>query len=237
MTSSRYARCPYLAIACANEVRLLSYRRSTARKGSPQGYVASSICSKSSTDSHAPPTDQIPPHGRWRHLDAGAPRVDNLLHAWSTAPTPIDTKEQARRAIDLFIASVLLDAGAGNVWKFEEKETRQTFSRSEGLGVASFRMFESGLFSSVEGQPYRVDGMHPAWDWGSKLIVSRIQQRDCPTLLRRRWAKPCRSRRRTPWLASRVVPPCFRSLEKLSPPIPTTLERTDAQGTSSVGVL
>ncbi|TEB23030.1 DUF1688-domain-containing protein [Coprinellus micaceus] len=100
---------------------------------------------------------RIPPHGRWRHLDAGAPRVDDLLHAWSTAPTPIDTKEQARRAIDLFIASVLLDAGAGNVWKFEEKETRQTFSRSEGLGVASFRMFESGLFSSVEGQPYRVD--------------------------------------------------------------------------------
>ena len=123
-----------------------------------QEYVASPTHSEDNMGLHHPSTDQIPPHGRWRHLDAGAPRVDDLLHAWSTTSAPIDNKEQARRAIDLFISSVLLDAGAGNVWKFEEKETGQTFSRSEGLGVASFRMFESGFFSSVEGQPYRVDG-------------------------------------------------------------------------------
>ena len=54
---------------------------------------------------------------------------------------------------------MLLDAGAGNTWKYTEKQSGQTFSRSEGLGVASVHMFESGLFSSDSTQPYRVDGM------------------------------------------------------------------------------
>lgn len=107
--------------------------------------------------------DQIPPHGRWRHLDAGLARVEPvLLSAWSSASPPVSTTEQGRRAIDLFIASVLLDAGAGNAWKYEEKETGQTFARSEGLGVASFRMFESGFFSSKEGAPHQVDGTFPS---------------------------------------------------------------------------
>jgi len=53
---------------------------------------------------------------------------------------------------------VLLDAGAGNAWKYTEASTGLTFTRSEGLGVASVHMFESGLFSSDPNQPYRVDG-------------------------------------------------------------------------------
>jgi hypothetical protein len=67
-------------------------------------------------------------------------------------------KEEARRTIDLFVVSVLLDAGAGNAWKYNEASTGLTFTRSEGLGVASVHMFESGLFSSDPNQPYRVDG-------------------------------------------------------------------------------
>lgn len=52
---------------------------------------------------------------------------------------------------------MLLDAGAGNVWKYTDKEGA-TFARSEGLGVASVEMFERGLFSGDATQPYRVDG-------------------------------------------------------------------------------
>ena len=37
--------------------------------------------------------------------------------------------------------SVLLDAGAGNSWKYVEKSTGQTFSRSEGLGVRTCLAF------------------------------------------------------------------------------------------------
>lgn len=53
---------------------------------------------------------------------------------------------------------MLLDAGAGSAWKYVEASTGFTFTRSEGLGVASVHMFESGLFSSDSNQPYRVDG-------------------------------------------------------------------------------
>lgn len=103
-------------------------------------------------------TSQISPHGRWRHLDADIERIQPMLQKWSTLPGSPDTKEQARRIVDLFFVSVLLDAGAGNAWKYKESTTGLTFSRSEGLAVASFHMFESGLFSSHPDQPYRVDG-------------------------------------------------------------------------------
>ncbi|KIM38861.1 hypothetical protein M413DRAFT_447555 [Hebeloma cylindrosporum] len=100
----------------------------------------------------------INPHGRWRHLDAGIERVQPLIAKWAAHPTnPPDLKEEARRTIDLFVVSVLLDAGAGSAWKYVEESTGFTFTRSEGLGVASVHMFESGLFSSDPNQPYRVD--------------------------------------------------------------------------------
>lgn len=99
----------------------------------------------------------IPPHGRWRHLDAGLPRIEPMLRNWDTSGTPINENEKCKRLIDLFLVSVLLDAGAGNQWSYTEKATGQTFSRSEGLGVASVHMFMDGLFSGSASQPFRVD--------------------------------------------------------------------------------
>ena len=104
-------------------------------------------------------TTQIHPHGRWRHLDAGMDRVQPLIEKWASHPTNApDTKEEARRLVDLVVVSVLLDAGAGNTWKYTEEQSGETFTRSEGLAVASVHMFQSGLFSSDSQQPYRVDG-------------------------------------------------------------------------------
>ncbi|OCH90827.1 DUF1688-domain-containing protein [Obba rivulosa] len=99
----------------------------------------------------------IPPHGRWRHLDAGRPRVEPLIAKWKAAASPPDTKETCKRLIDLFLVSVLLDAGAGNTWTYHEKESGQNFMRSEGLGVASINMFEEGFFSGDSANPYQVD--------------------------------------------------------------------------------
>lgn len=100
----------------------------------------------------------IPSHGRWRHLDAGQPRIEPMLHSWDTSGAlPVDDKEKCKRLIDLFLVSVLLDAGAGNQWSYTETATGQTFSRSEGLGVASVHMFVDGLFSGSASQPFRVD--------------------------------------------------------------------------------
>lgn len=68
--------------------------------------------------------------------------------------------EKARRLVDLVTTSVLLDAGAGDVWKYAEKSTGFEAGRSEGLGVASFHMFGAGAFSSDPGSnPHRADSV------------------------------------------------------------------------------
>ena len=71
-------------------------------------------------------------------------------------------KEKTKRLLDLFLVSVLLDAGAGGDWIYRDDTSKQTFSRSEGLGVASFNMFVEGFFSGDAKQPYRVDGQFPS---------------------------------------------------------------------------
>lgn len=101
--------------------------------------------------------DSIPPHGRWQHFEVGGrPRVTQLLQSWSTS---IDNQERARRLVDLFLVSVLLDAGAGTKWTYKSKESGKNYSRSEGLGVASLEMFKAGAFSSDPEQPHQVDAV------------------------------------------------------------------------------
>jgi hypothetical protein len=81
----------------------------------------------------------IPFHARWRHFVAGEPAL------------PKAGPERARAAFDLIILSVLLDAGAGPGWRFADPVTGATFSRSEGLAVASQRMFETGALDELGG--------------------------------------------------------------------------------------
>eukprot|EP01047_Picozoa_sp_COSAG01_P039208 COSAG01_NODE_3226_length_6384_cov_10.417979_2_plen_110_part_00 len=59
--------------------------------------------------------------------------------------------EAARRKIDLVVISVLLDAGAGAAWQYQDT-SGVSYSRSEGLAVASYDMFKSGLFSADGSQ-------------------------------------------------------------------------------------
>jgi hypothetical protein len=53
-----------------------------------------------------------------------------------------------RSLVDLFFVSVLLDAGAGDRWKFTEPGTGDVYTRSEGIAVASLYMFLEGDFAS-----------------------------------------------------------------------------------------
>lgn len=100
------------------------------------------------------PWDTIPYHSRWRHFEAGGvnrvEELDKLLGK-------VDARQRARAHIDLVLVSVLLDAGAGAGWHYTESATGQRFTRSEGLGVASFHAFTSGLFSSNPDRPCQVD--------------------------------------------------------------------------------
>jgi hypothetical protein len=100
------------------------------------------------------PKLRIPFHSRWRHFEAGGvdrrAELDRLL---GDVPHSV----RAHSMIDLAFVSVLLDAGAGPDWKYVEPATGQTFSRSEGLAVASFHAFTSGLFSSDKDHPLQAD--------------------------------------------------------------------------------
>lgn len=91
------------------------------------------------------PTLEIPFHSRWGHFRAGAIDRAAALHA---KLGNVDAMERARIKLDLVITSVLLDAGAGDPWTYQESSSGKTFARSEGLGVASYHMFLSGAMSA-----------------------------------------------------------------------------------------
>jgi hypothetical protein len=100
------------------------------------------------------PDLDIPFHARWRHFAAGG--IGRWGAVMQGAPWE-DAGAMARAAFDLAIVSVLLDAGAGAAWRYEEGRTGELYTRSEGLAVASFDMFVSGAFSSRPEDPFRAD--------------------------------------------------------------------------------
>jgi hypothetical protein len=45
--------------------------------------------------------------------------------------------------LDLFLVSVLLDAGAGTEWSYKSVENGRVYRRSEGIAVATLDMFKA----------------------------------------------------------------------------------------------
>ncbi|OBC13736.1 uracil phosphoribosyltransferase [Mycobacterium sp. 852013-50091_SCH5140682] len=100
------------------------------------------------------PDLRIPYHSRWRHFEAGG--VDRKAEL-DARLADLDPAARARTLIDLTIVSVLLDAGAGPGWQYREATTGLSFTRSEGLAVASWHAFFDGVFSSDPDRPWQVD--------------------------------------------------------------------------------
>jgi len=100
------------------------------------------------------PTLDIPVHSRWRHLVFDG---RDLWQGIADGARWVTPAAAARAAFDLVITSVLLDAGAGPGWQFQDRATGLRVSRSEGLALASLRWFDSGSLSDVAGEPFRVD--------------------------------------------------------------------------------
>ncbi len=99
------------------------------------------------------PDLNIPFHSRWGHFRAGG--LDRPKQ-FAELLQDKDALEKARAQLDLVITSVLLDAGAGAAWAYLEAASSQSFNRSEGLGVASYHMFCSGVMSS-DGKSLKAD--------------------------------------------------------------------------------
>lgn len=100
------------------------------------------------------PDLKVPFHARWRHFVFGG---DDLWADISAKAGFADANEQARAAFDLAIVSVLLDAGSGPGWRYRDQATGLEAARSEGLALASLRMFQAGAFSNAADQPLRAD--------------------------------------------------------------------------------
>ena len=104
------------------------------------------------------PDLKIPYHSRWRHFEAGGVDRAAQLDAALADSSPA---QKAIAQIDLALVSVLLDAGAGADWRYQEpghdRHPAHAYSRSEGLGVASFHAFTGGLFSSDPSKPLQAD--------------------------------------------------------------------------------
>ena len=106
------------------------------------------------TTRKAYPSLDVPFHSRWRHF------VTNHVNRWADIAEQTEWPDPAARAraeFDLAIVSVFLDAGAGPTWRYHDPKTGLAIGRSEGLGLASLAMFESGAFSANPRSPLRVD--------------------------------------------------------------------------------
>jgi hypothetical protein len=98
------------------------------------------------------PSGTVPVHGRYEHLRAGGIDRVAIIEDAITNLNPID---QSKALFDLVVASVLLDAGAGPKWQYTDKDGN-SYSRSEGLAVASFEMFMQGAFSDDPNHPFQM---------------------------------------------------------------------------------
>jgi hypothetical protein len=100
-----------------------------------------------------PDVRAIPGHSRWGHFGAGG--VDRV-RALDERLAPFDEDERLAARFDLVITSVLLDAGAGDRWRYSGADGK-TYARSEGLAVASYELFVAGAFSDDAKAPLRAD--------------------------------------------------------------------------------
>ncbi|KAL1901623.1 hypothetical protein Cpir12675_000313 [Ceratocystis pirilliformis] len=100
------------------------------------------------------PFHSIPPHCRYQHFCVGG--RDRPAHMLATF-SDVDNSEKCRRLMDLCVVSIVMDGGAGSEWSYKSLENNKIYRRSDGIAVAAFEMFKSGLFSSNPSNRCQVD--------------------------------------------------------------------------------
>merc|ERR1719443_2287060 len=120
------------------------------------------------------PDLKVLPHSRSRHFEQT--NLKNLIEGWQC-----DKVEKARRLIDLVTVSVLLDAGAGPNWRFIAPNGEMVRA-SEGLALASWELFEDGLFSTDTAMKSRVNSLALKSITEEKLALGLQVSRSNPLL-------------------------------------------------------
>ncbi len=130
------------------------------------------------------PDDNYPYHGRINHINAGGVKRTEGL--------------SAEDLLDLVFISVLVDAGAGPDWKFNENGTEYT--RSEGLAVASVALYQSGLVSTQEklknlsvkdfSECFQVSESNPLQGISGRVsLLNKLGEKDRPSTLLKKMPK------------------------------------------------
>lgn len=143
---STIRHCAQQIYALAEQDKLAHFRLRPDRLAETVSYVEAVIRTNY-------PDLKIPYHSRWRHFNAGG--VDRKAGLDQDLAS-LSLDERGRALVELAIVSVLLDAGAGPQWSYFEPASGQTFTRSEGLAVASLAMFKVGAFSKKH-TPWEAD--------------------------------------------------------------------------------
>ncbi len=99
------------------------------------------------------PDLKIPLHSRWRHFVVDG---KDLWKHYTEGYTG-NVIDLARSAADLAFVSVLLDAGAGSHWRYNDPVTGKELHRSEGLAAASLDLFFNHLSRYQGDQAWVVD--------------------------------------------------------------------------------
>lgn len=88
------------------------------------------------------PDLDIPYHSRLRHFPDEYKKLD------------------LESLIELVVISVLLDAGSGPDWVFTDPDTNTMFTKSEGLGIASYRMYTKFRFPTEQqfAESFQISG-------------------------------------------------------------------------------
>jgi hypothetical protein len=134
-------------LSLADDDRLTHFRLHRERLDATADFVLATI------EDRYPDLD-IPFHSRWRHFQVGG------IDRWGSLAGRLQSESRAsiaRTRIDLAVTSVLLDAGAGDAWRYLEPASGNAYGRSEGLAVASFHMFAAGAFSAHPDNPLQAD--------------------------------------------------------------------------------
>lgn len=131
------------ALALARRGRLKNWTLDESRLGATAEYVA-----EVTRENY--PDLRVPYHSRWRHFEIGHDRFKTAYAAFG-----LSGAERARARIELAIVSVLLDAGAGDRWRYATEEG--TFGRSEGLALASLDLVARGHFARDGSAAWCVD--------------------------------------------------------------------------------
>ena len=136
-----------LVLAAAERDELRHFALDPSRLDPAADYVIETIRSTY-------PDLRIPYHSRWRHFAVGG---RDRWAALAAELGDVGPDELARARFDLVVTSVLLDAGAGDAWRYAEPGTGALLARSEGLAVASLDLFRAGTLSTHPDQPLRAD--------------------------------------------------------------------------------